>query len=292
MVLDYNVPGKVKICMFDYIKKILEESPSDMEGESATPAGLHLFEINENPIKLNNEQADLFHHMVAKLLFLCKRARPDIQTAVSFLCTRVKSPDTDDYKKLIRVIKYLRGTKNMPLTLEAKDFNLIKWWVDASFAVHQDMRSHTGGAMSFGTGVIYGTSTKQKINTKSSTESELVGVNEVLPQILWTKYFLEEQGYIAEHTIIYQDNQSAMLLENNGRASSSKRTRHFNIRYYFVTDRIANKEVQIEYCPTKEMIADFFTKPLQGSIFKKFRDFIMNVDPALTAAQDPRSVLE
>jgi hypothetical protein len=92
-------------------------------------------------------------------------------------------------------------------------------------------------------------------------------------------------------SIIYQDNQSAILLEKNGKASSSKRTRHINIRYFFVTDRIAANEVSVEYCPTGEMIADYFTKPLQGTLFRKFRDQIMNVDPALNDVPDHRSVL-
>jgi hypothetical protein len=244
----------------------------DMDGETATPAANHLFEVNEKSgeIQLDPATADLFHHNVAKLLFLCKRARPDIQTAISFLCTRVKSPDTDDYKKLARVMRYLRGTINMPLTLEADSVQLVKWWVDASFAVHPDMRSHTGGAMTLGKGTVYGTSTRQKINTKSSTEAELVGVNDAMPQVLWTRYFLEAQGYNVDDSIIYQDNQSAILLEKNGKGSSSKRTRHINIRYFFVTDRIAGNEVSVQYCPTAEMVADFFTKPLQGSLFKKF----------------------
>lgn len=119
------------------------------------------------------------------------------------------------------------------------------------------MKSHTGGVLTLGKGAIYGTSTRQKINTKSSTEAELVGVAEVLPQILWTQYFLEAQGYSCNNAIIYQDNKSAILLEKNGKASSSKRTRHINIRYYFVTDRINNGEIEVTYCPTKEMIADF-----------------------------------
>jgi hypothetical protein len=246
----------------------------------------------ESPVMLDNEQSDLFHHITARLLFLCKRARPDIQTAVAFLCTRVKAPDTDDYKKLARVIRYLRHTVSMPLTLEADDIQLVKWWADASFAVHADMKSHTGGAMSLGKGVIYGTSTRQKINTRSSTEAELVAVNEVLPQILWTRYFLEAQGYGTIDSIVYQDNQSAILLEKNGRASSSKRTRHLNIRYFFVTDRINAGEVEIQYCPTTAMIADFFTKPLQGTLFKSFRDFIMNVDHGAQRTRDHRSVLE
>jgi hypothetical protein len=241
---------------------------------------------------LDAETAEMFHHNVAKLLFLCKRARPDIQTPISFLCTRVKHPDTDDYKKLARVMRYLRCTIDLPLTLEATDVQIIKWWIDSSFAVHPDMKSHTGGAMTLGKGTIYATSTRQKINTRSSTEGELVGVNDVMPQVLWTRYFLEAQGYGVTDSIIYQDNQSAILLEKNGKASSGKRTRHINIRYFFVTDRVAKKEVSIQYCPTGEMIADFFTKPLQGSLFRKFRDLIMNVDPAVDNAQDHRSVLE
>ena len=153
------------------------------------------------------------------------------------------------------------------------------------------MKSHTGGAFSLGKGILYGTSTRQKINTKSSTEAELVGVNEVLPQILWTRYFLEAQGHLITHNIIYQDNQSSILLEKNGKASSSKRRRHINIRYFFITDRIKSGEVTVEYCPTGDMIADPFTKPLQGSAFRKFRNLIMN-DPHSETGADHRSVLE
>jgi hypothetical protein len=293
MTIDYSVPGKVSFTMIDYIEGMLAEIPADMGGEAATPAANHLFDVNESTadMLLDSEKADLFYHYVAKLLFLCKRARPDIQTPISFLCTRVKYPDTDDYKKLTRVMKYLRGSLHMPLTLQADDLQIVKWWVDASFAVHKDMKSHTGGMMTLGKGTVYGTSTRQKLNTKSSTEAELVGVNDVMPQILWTRYFLEAQGYGTKESIVYQDNQSSILLEKNGRASSSKRTRHINIRYFFVTDRIAAKEVAVEYCPTGDMLADFFTKPLQGILFKKFRDQIMNVDPATDSWQDRRSVL-
>ena len=132
--------------------------------------------------------------MTAKLLFIAKRGRPDILGAVSFLTTRVKCPDEDDYKKLARVIRYLRQTLNIVLTLESDKTHIVKWWIDASFAVHGDMRSHTGATMAMGKGSLYLTSTRQKINTKSSTEAELVGVDDVMPMILWTKYFLRHKG--------------------------------------------------------------------------------------------------
>jgi hypothetical protein len=75
--------------------------------------------------------------------------------------------------------------------------------------------------------------------------------------------------------LLLQDNKSSILLERNGKASSGKRTRHINIRYFFITDRVNMKEVSIEWCPTKDMVADFMTKPLQGSHFKRLRDIIM-----------------
>ena len=300
MTLCYDTPGTVRIVMTDYVQGMVDELPDDMIGHAFTPAPTHLFDVNDESRKLDEEKAIMFHHNVAKLLFLCKRARPDIQTAVSFLCTRVKNPDTDDYKKLSRVMKYLQATINMPLSLEGGNMSIIKWWVDASYAVHPDMRSHTGSTMSLGKGSIYSSSTRQKLNTKSSTEAELVGVSDAMTQIVWTRYFMKAQGYEVKENVVGQDNMSAMLLENNGRASSSKRTRHINIRYFFVTDRIKNGEVSVVHCPTGEMVADFFTKPLQGATFRKFRDLIMNnkatvlseqVDPVTDSVPDQRSVL-
>jgi len=186
------------------------------------------------------------------------------------------------------VVQYLRNWPDLNLTLEADSLSVFKWWVDGSFAVHPDMRSHTGATMSLGKGSVLSMSTKQKLNTKSSTEAELVGVDDAMPQILWTRYFLTAQGYHIDPTIVYQDNQSTILLEKNGTASSSKRTRHIAIRYYFITDRISKGEVCVEYCPTKEMVGDYFTKPLQGSLFYKLRATILNI-PAPDDDDAPQS---
>jgi hypothetical protein len=291
MLLDYTETGVVKIHMQDYVKKVLIEMPDDMDGTASSPAAAYLFHIPDGIEALEKDKREFFHATVAKLLFLCKQGHPDIQTAIAFLCTHVQAPTRHDYNKLSRVIKYLRGTEQLILRLSADNLNIIKWWVDASYGVHYDMKSHTGGVMSLGTGAAYSASKKQKLNTKSSTEAELIGVDDVLPQALWTKYCMEAQGY-GVTTLLNQDNQSTIKLADNGKASSGKGTRHINIRYFFITNRIARKEIAIQYCPTKQMIADYFTKLLQGKLFYKFRDQIMGVVPMDTIHGDHRSVLD
>ena len=164
------------------------------------------------------------------------------------------------------------------MTLSAETLNLIKWYVDASYAVHRDLKSHTSGALTFGKGAAQGVSTKQKIMTRSSTESELVGTDDVMGPIMWTTYFMEAQGYKVNETIVYQDNKSAILLEKNGKMSSGKRTKHINVRYFFIKDLIERAMLKIEYCPTDKMMADFFTKPLQGAKFLEFRNQVMGID--------------
>ena len=154
---------------------------------------------------------------------------------------------------------------------------MLRWFVDASFAVHPDMRGHTGGAMTMGQGFPFDKSTKHKLNTRSSTESEIVAVDDLIPQILWARLFMKAQDFKVKDNIIYQDNMSAMLLEKNGRSSSGKRTKHINIRYYYVADKIAKGEVNVIWCPTDQMVADFLTKPLQGKAFVEFRDKLMGV---------------
>ena len=129
------------------------------------------------------------------ILYLSQRGRPDIWTAISFLCGRLHNPDVDNYKKLTRMIRYLRGTKSLVLTLRANDDGIIRWWIDASYAVHDDMKGHTGATMSLGKRGIYSGSWKQRLVARSSTKSELIGIYDTLPQVLWTKQFLEEQGW-------------------------------------------------------------------------------------------------
>ena len=131
---------------------------------------------------------------------------------------------------------------------------LICMWVDASYAVHADMRSHTGGMMTLGNGAAYCTSHKQKLNTRSSTESELVAVNDVLGQVLWTRYFLEAQGYPQQPSKIYQDNKSAILLEQNGRASSRKRTRHIDIRYFLFATGWEQRRFKLSFVPPQKWL--------------------------------------
>jgi hypothetical protein len=165
----------------------------------------------------------------------------------------------------------------LPLILRADRLNIIKWWVDASFATHDDCRGHTGATMSLGKGSIIGMLKKQKSNTRSSTECELVGVDDAMPQVMWTRHFIEAQGFGINDNILAQDNLRTMLLEKEGKQSSSKRTKHIRARYFFIKDRVANNDISIRHCPTGEMLADHFTKPLQGSLFRKFRADIQGI---------------
>ena len=167
----------------------------------------------------------------------------------------------------------------LPLILSADGSHILKWWIDAAFAVHPNMRGHSGGGLSMGRGFPIVGSTKQKLNTRSSTEAEIVGVDDFMPAVCWSRYFMEAQSYLIKDNIALQDNKSSILLEKNGKASSSKRTKHINIRYFFITDRVNKKEVSVVWCPTGDMIGDYATKPLQGALFRKFRDQIMGVVP-------------
>ena len=178
MLLDYeSVPGAVVIDMTRYVKAMIEEFKFGEElgnEKPKTPAAGHLFDVRDDAVKLDAERAEEFHTVVAKALFVCKRSRCDIQPTVTFLCTRVKEPDQDDWGKLLRMLRYLKSTEDLCLTLEIDNTGLVRWWADAAFAVHKDMKSHTGGIMTLGKGASESICMKQKLNTKSSTEAELV----------------------------------------------------------------------------------------------------------------------
>jgi hypothetical protein len=175
----------------------------------------------------------------------------------------------------------------MPLVLGWDGSGVLTWSVDASFAIHNNMRSHTGAVLSLGQGALMSMLSKQKINTKSSTEAELVGVDDAMNFVVWIQLFMGEQlrmvssdsslSKFMHQSVILQDNTSTIQVEKNGKQSSTKRTRHINIRYFDVTSKVKKGDVRIVYCPTKEMVSDYLTKPLQGSLFRTHRNSIMGV---------------
>ena len=265
----------VHIDMRDQICEIIQDFSQKIEGRVSSPASKYLMDVNANSTPLPEHQADEFHSVTAKLLYLEKRARPDIEVAVSFLTTRVITPNESDWNKLKRVLTFLNCTKDDIRKIGCSNLESIFTWIDASYAIHENMRSHTGGIISLGWGALHTKSSKQKLTVKSSTEAEIVGMSEYIPYNIWLVNFLSAQGYTIKHNVVYQDNQSAIRMENNGRNSCTGNSRHIHIRYFFVKDRIDKGEMHVSYCPTHNMLADFFTKPLQGSLFKRFRDVLM-----------------
>ena len=137
MTLDSMTDGKVAILMEAYVENMLADMPNSFDGTGTTAEAEHLFKVNDKAESLGQGSADRFHSTSAKILFVGKRARLDVQTPVAFLCTRVKAPDVDNTKKLRRLIRYLRETKKLCLTLEANNLEIAKWWVDVSFASHR-----------------------------------------------------------------------------------------------------------------------------------------------------------
>jgi hypothetical protein len=167
MTLDYNVRGQVKITMFDYVDEILtafNKAEPKGGGTNTSAAPGSLFKVDENCEKLKQDKAVKFHNLVANTLYSTKRARQDTCTAIAFLTMRVRAPDKDDWNKLVNLMRYIRGTNTMPLILSDNGSGILKWWVDASFAVHPNMRGQSGGGLSLGRVFPIVSSTKQKHN--------------------------------------------------------------------------------------------------------------------------------
>ena len=128
--------------MYDYLEDILSETPADFDSEDVTPAISELFTVNLTQQKLDAATADLFHRIVARLLYVAKRTRPNLQAAVAFLCKRVKCPNIGDWKKLGRFVWYVRATTHLPLIVGSNESGDLMWSIDASFAVHKPEDQH------------------------------------------------------------------------------------------------------------------------------------------------------
>jgi hypothetical protein len=151
----------------------------------------------------------------------------------------------------------------------------VQGYVDASYGVHGDGKSHTGMLLTLGKGSILAKSKKQKIVVKSSTEAELVAASDEAAELIHAQAFLREIGESDLSGLLYQDNTGAISLETKGKAAAA-RTKHVSLRHLWIKDRVERKELEVRYKKTEDMLADLFTKPIQGDRFMKLRRQIMN----------------
>ena len=276
MTFDFATqPGAVVVSMKHLIDDVLTFAPA---GKTySNPACPDLFDVNPDSPKLAGTREAFYLSVVAKLLYMAKRHRPDILLAIGFLTTRCKFCTEEDMVKLERVLGYIRSTIERGIVIEFGTNPRPRAWIDASYGTHErDGKSHTGASIVFGTGgPLYVTSTKQPIVTKSSTEEELIAVSDVASEVISLRNFAIDQGYPPTPAIIYQDNMSTMSLINNS-GPCSKRSRHIDIRHFWMAEKIADGSIEVVHCPTNAMWANSLTKPVGGAQFAFERQGLTN----------------
>ena len=182
MNIQYTEDRTTIITMKDYLREAIAESELNIKRPAAMPATREFFEGSDTAIRLTLHRADVFHRVVTKLLYVAIWARLDILLAVGFLCTWVSKSTVEDERKLKRLlVEYINGSIDKEYTLGGDDLGCIRSWVDVSYAVHPDMRSHTGGVISFRRGGLIGKSSKQKQAQHKEFDRGGSGGSEQLP---------------------------------------------------------------------------------------------------------------
>jgi hypothetical protein len=264
--------GYATITMSNYVDKLLKKYGEVTD--KTTPGKKGVFLVDEQARELLTDERKAFHRTVAKLLYLSKRARPDILTVVSFLCTRVSVATEEDAVKLHHLLGYLQYTREKSLILNPQGILMVEAHIDAAFASHQDSKSHSGIAIFIGGTFVFGASRKQKCITKSPTESELDALTD---NISFVELFAEFFAFIVNEDIkaptIYQDSTSVISLITKG--GGVMRTKHLRMRMNLGKEAPEMNRIIVKYLHTLKMIADGLTKVLEKQDFVIFRRLIL-----------------
>jgi KUP system potassium uptake protein len=193
----------------------------------------------------------------------------------NYLSSKYQRATKFDNEKLTRALEYLNGVyRDHKLCFRPRSLEIVAA-ADASYGVHADGKSQTGGCVGLrGEGEIVSNfgfmSCKQPIVTKSTFETEIVAQSTVGDLVIWVRYMLEQMGYTNVCSTFLQDNKSAIVAGNRG-SGSFKRTKHIHVRYFWIHEQVKNGVMKLVYTPTLEMVADVLTKPLAGDKFKGLR---------------------
>ena len=220
--------------------------------------------------KLENNKE--YQKLIGMLLYISTNTRPDISASVSILSQKIKDPTKNDLNEVKRLIKYLKGTKELKLRLSnINGYLSLHAYSDANWAENRTNRkSNSGYICMVNGGTISWACRRQDCVSLSSTEAEYIALSESIQEMIWIKNICRDFKIVDNEAIkIYEDNQSCIKMTEKFKFSN--RTKHIDTKYHFIKDLKEKKEVDVEYCATKNNIADMLTKPLTGERIKKLR---------------------
>ena len=261
-----------------YSKEILRDLDMENCKPRPTPMAVGWEHDPESP-ELSLERKKAYHSLVMKLAYLSHQTRPDLCYAVNTLSQHQTDSREHDWKALLHVMRYLRGTIDFGLfytkdcnpfaTLHTNDDLSDDTWftphafADASHAQEVGRKSRSGHVIMMAGAAVSWFSKKQPVVSISSTEAEYYALSEAVKEILWVRQVFDEIGLpLNDPTVVHQDNQSTIAIAMN--PIQHQRVKHMDVRVHFLRDHLDKGDVKLIWCPTGDMVADIFTKALPG----------------------------
>jgi hypothetical protein len=268
-------PKYITVHQIGYIDSMISKFGADPNSSVTCPTGTDFLNQDNDGEEVNKTK---YLGLIMSLMFLARFTRADILMPTTFLATKSANPTQKDYNKAMKIMNYVVNTRTRHLIFKSDASNLkLTVFTDASHMLHFDAKGHGGIVVTFGGTVVATKSFKMKLVTKSSTESELVAVDESIPYVLWMITLLENLGlHVSKPVNVMQDNLSAIGIINNG--GSFSRSKHMIARYGFVKQHVELGDVIFKHCPGEVMPADMLTKPLDGTRLRKLSEIVNLVD--------------
>jgi hypothetical protein len=264
----------IRVHQRGYIDTLADKFQAAPESNSMSPTGSNFLEDNHKDVKVNTTK---YLGLIMSLMYLARFTRPDVLMPVTYLATKSASPSQEDYNKGMKILAYIIGTKHKRLHFKSNARLTLNIFADAAHMLHKDTKGHGGIIGTLGSAPVFTKSFKFKLVTRSSTESEMVALEESVTFALWLTILLRDFDFNFRLPItIFQDNLSTIGIVMNG--GSFNRSKHMITKYAFVKQHVDLGDIELVHCRTQVMAADMLTKPLNGNELKKLSNLVSIVD--------------
>jgi hypothetical protein len=212
-----------------------------------------------------------YRSLIGSLQYLACATRPDISFAVGVLSRVLHDPSILAWEAALDVLRYIKGTLHFGIRYKSSKQINLTCMSDANWAPEmKGRRSISGYVNILGKGAISWQSKLQPTVAHSSTEAEFIAIDAEIREVMWLKRLIQELGIQLGTVTIHSDNTGAITISKD--PALHPRTKHIDVKYHYIRDKVEEKEATVTHCPTADMIADIFTKPLAHLPFSKFRE--------------------